>query len=60
VDEPGAGHRLDHGADRLSVDLVDPLGERSQALDVRRDDELVEVLALLSEQADVEPSPTEI
>jgi hypothetical protein len=23
VDEPGTGHRLDHGADGLSVDLVD-------------------------------------
>jgi hypothetical protein len=42
------------------VDLVDPAGQRSQALDVRRDGELVEVLALLGEQADVKLSPTEI
>jgi hypothetical protein len=27
VDEAGAGHRLDHGADRLVVDLLDAAGE---------------------------------
>ena len=46
MNEPGAGHRLDHGADRLCVNLVDPPRERSQALDVRWGGELVEVLAL--------------
>jgi hypothetical protein len=30
VDDPGAGHRLDHGADRLAVDPLDPAGERPQ------------------------------
>ena len=31
VNEPGAGHRLDHGADRLCMNLVDPPRERSQS-----------------------------
>ena len=60
MNEPGAGHRLDHGADRLCVNLVDPPRERSQALDVRWGGELVEVLALLGEQADVDLSPTQV
>jgi hypothetical protein len=60
VDEPGAGHRLDDGADGLGVDLVDPPGEGSERVDVRRDGELVEVLASLREQADVELSPTQV
>jgi hypothetical protein len=30
VDEPGAGHRLDDGADRFCVDRVDPPRERPQ------------------------------
>jgi hypothetical protein len=47
MDEPGAGHRLDDGADRLCVDLVDPSREPPQALGVGRDGELVEVLSLL-------------
>jgi hypothetical protein len=47
VDEPGAGHRLDHGADGLAVDLVDPPSERSQRVDVGRNGELVEMLSLL-------------
>jgi hypothetical protein len=53
VDEPGAGHRLDDGADGLSVDLVDATGQGSQRVDVRCDGELVEVVALVGEQADV-------
>jgi hypothetical protein len=58
VDEPGAGHRLNHRADGLSVDLVDPPGERSQRADVRRDGQLVEVLASIGEQADLELATT--
>ncbi len=34
VDEAGAGHRLDHGADGLSVDLLDSAGEPSQRVGV--------------------------
>jgi hypothetical protein len=34
VDDPGAGHRLDHRADRLAVDLLDSSGESSQRVDV--------------------------
>jgi hypothetical protein len=60
VDEAGAGHRLDHRADRLSVDLRDPAGEPSQRVDVGRDGELVEMRSLLGEQADVELLATEI
>jgi hypothetical protein len=60
VDEPRAGHRLDHGADRLSVDLVDPARKPAQRVDVGRDGELIEVLSAIGEQADVEPASTEI
>jgi hypothetical protein len=44
VDEASAGHRLDHGADWLSVDLLDPTSEGSQRVDVGRDAELIEML----------------
>ena len=54
MDDPGAGHRLDHRADGLCVDLLDPAGEGPQRVGVGRDGELVEVLALVAEQADVE------
>jgi hypothetical protein len=46
VDEPGAGHRLDHGANRLAVDLVDPASERSEPLDIGPDCELIEMIPL--------------
>jgi hypothetical protein len=42
------------------VDLVDPSREAPQALGVGRDGELVKVLSLLREQADVELLSTEI
>ena len=42
------------------MDLGDPPGEGPQALDVGRDDELVEVLTLIGEQADVNLLSTEI
>ena len=54
VDEAGPGHRLDHGRDGLSVGLLDSAGERSQGSSVRRRDELVDVIALIGDQADVE------
>jgi hypothetical protein len=60
VDEPGAGHRLNHSADRFAVDLVDPARQRPQRVDVGRGDELIELLTLFRAQADVELSPTEI
>jgi hypothetical protein len=40
VDDPGAGHRLDDGADRFAMDLVDPPRQRAQRVDVGRGDEL--------------------
>jgi len=60
VDEPRPRHRLDHGADRLRVDLVDPASERPQRVDVGRDGQLVEVLSLIGEKTDVELASTEI
>jgi hypothetical protein len=60
MDEPGAGHRLDDGADRLGVNLLDPPCQRAQRVDVRRDGELVEVLSSIGEQTDVELSATEV
>jgi hypothetical protein len=36
------------------VDLIDPTRERPQAIDVGRDGELVEMLSVIGEQADVE------
>ena len=60
MDEPRAGHRLDHGADRLRVDLVDPLRKPAKRVDIGRDGELVEMLTVVGEQADVELSSTEV
>jgi hypothetical protein len=60
VDEARAGHRLDHGTDRLAVGLPDPARERSQRIAVRRRDQLIQMLSLLGEQADVELLPAEI
>jgi len=60
VDEPGAGHRFDDGADGLSMDLVDATGQGSQRVDVRWDGELVEMSTLVGEQADIELASTEI
>jgi hypothetical protein len=41
VDQAGTGHRLDHGADGLPVDLVDAPGEPAQGVGVRRCCQLV-------------------
>lgn len=60
MDQAGAGHRLDDGADGLCVDLVDSSRERSQRVGIRWDDELVEMLSVIGEQADVELASTEI
>jgi hypothetical protein len=60
VDEPGAGHRLDHGANGLVMRLFDPPCERSQRVDVGWDGELVEVLSVIGEQADVNFPSTEV
>ena len=60
MDDPGAGHRLDHRADGLAVDLLDPAGEALQRVDVWGDGELVEVLSVIAQQADVEALSAEI
>jgi hypothetical protein len=60
VDDPGAGHRLDDGADRLAVDLVDAAGEPSQRVDVGWNAELVKVLSVLGEQADINFLSTQV
>ena len=54
VDEAGAGHRLDHPDHRLAVG-VDPACQPSQAVAIRRAGELLDQLALIGEQADVDP-----
>ncbi|MGE5747079.1 MAG: hypothetical protein ACM33U_07455 [Solirubrobacterales bacterium] len=41
VDEAGAGHRLDHRADGLTVDLLDAAGEPAQRVGVGWRGELV-------------------
>ncbi len=41
VDDPGAGHRLDHRADGLVVDLLDPPRQGPQRVGVGWDDELI-------------------
>jgi hypothetical protein len=60
VDEPRPGHRLDHGADGLAVDLLDPPREPPQRLGVGRRGKLVEVLPLIAEKADVDLETAEI
>jgi hypothetical protein len=60
VEEPGAGHRLDDGADGLAMDLLDPAREGSQRVGVGRNGELVEVLARIRAQADVNFLPAEV
>jgi hypothetical protein len=60
VDQASAGHRLDHRADALSVDLLDSAGEGLQRVDIRWNGELVKVLSAIAQQADVEPLSTEV
>jgi hypothetical protein len=60
VDEAGAGHRLDDAADGLAVDLLDAPREGLQRVDVGCDGELVEVLSVIGEQADVDFASTQI
>jgi hypothetical protein len=60
VEEPGAGHRLDHRADGLAMDLLDPPRQGPQAVDVGRDGELVEMLPLIAQQADVKLPSTQV
>ena len=60
MDDAGAGHRLDHGADGLVVNLIDPMCEGPWRGDVGWDGELVEVLALAGEQADVNFPSTQV
>jgi hypothetical protein len=60
MDETGTGHRLDHGADRLCVYLVDSSRKRSQRVEVRGDGELIEVLSLIVQKTDLDLASTEI
>ena len=50
MDEPGAGHRLDDGADLLTMGLLDPAVQSSERVDVGRDSELIEMLPLVPSQ----------
>jgi hypothetical protein len=60
VDQPGAGHRLDHRADRLMVDLVDPTGEPPQRVGVGWRGQLVQLLSGLGEQTHLDLLSAEI
>ena len=53
VDDPRAGHRLDHRAHRLAVHLLDAASEPSKRVDVGRYGKLIQVLSLIGEQANV-------
>ena len=60
VDDPRAGHRLDHGADRLPMDFHDSASEPSQRVDVGRHGELVQMFSLVGEHANVELLSTQV
>jgi hypothetical protein len=60
IGEAGVGHRLDHGADRLSVGLLDPGSEASQRVAIGRPNELVEPFSLGREQTHVELLSTQV
>jgi hypothetical protein len=60
VDNTGTGHRLDHGADRLAIDLADPPGQGPPRVSVRRTGELVEMLAPIGQQTDIDLPPAQI
>jgi hypothetical protein len=60
VDDPRSGHRLDNGADRLAIDLLDPARQRPQRVDVRGNSELVEVLSLIVQKTNVDLASTQI
>jgi hypothetical protein len=60
VDQAGTRHRLDHGAHRLPVNLLDAPGERPQRIGIGRRGELVQVLAVLAEKTDVDLASTQI
>ena len=59
MDEARPGHRLNHGANRLLV-AVDLADEAAQAVGVRWSRQLVELLALGREQANIESPATSI
>jgi hypothetical protein len=60
VHEPGTGHRLDHTANRLPMNRLDPPGQRPQRIRVRRRGKLIDLFARLGQQTDVDLPPTEI
>jgi hypothetical protein len=60
VHQPGAGHRLDHGADGPAMNFIDAPRQCPQRVCVGRNGELVQVLALLVENTDVDLASTEI
>jgi hypothetical protein len=59
VDEAGAGHRLDNGAHRLTP-AFDAPDEAYEVVEVGRRLELLDDLALVGEQADVEAVSTHV
>jgi len=59
VDETRAGHRLNHSAHRLAV-LQDPPRKPANTIVVARPSELLDQLAALEQQANIEPVATQI
>jgi hypothetical protein len=57
VDEPRPGHRLDHRPDRLSLQ---PRGQMTQTIGIGRRRRVLDHLAGIVDQADVEPTSTQI
>jgi hypothetical protein len=60
VNQAGTGHRLDHGANRLPIDLVDPPHEHPQRIRVGRRGELLDAFSSPGEQTDVELPSAEV
>jgi hypothetical protein len=60
VDKAGARHRLDHRANGLAVNFGDSPGEGPQSFGVRWRGELIEVVSLVAQKADVDLLSDEI
>jgi hypothetical protein len=59
MDEARPGHGLDHSAHRRAV-LQDPTRQPANTIVVTRDGELLDQLALLRQQTNIEPVATQI
>src|ERR1700722_19019258 len=53
MDNPCAGHRLDHRTDRLTVDFVDTKNGPSRLVDIGRHGKLIQMLSLIGEERNI-------